>query len=265
MSQDNTPPPPHHWYSPQSQPPPSPPPAPPGEPPLPGTLDLRSLFEALLRSPRALVRRLADPGHGAFIPFVLIAMLSLVVFGGVLGSFAMGTQMWTAPLKITAGLLIAGVICFPSLYIFSCLAGSQAGASQLAATLAGMLALSGLLLLGFAPAVWIFTQATDSLGFMGALALLLAGVALVFGFRFLKDAVGSTGAVSKGPFSVWSIIFLLVTLQMTTSLRPILGTSDRLLTDEKKFFLQHWIESAGEELPGKQKTAATTPETWPSR
>ena len=268
MNQDSTPPPPHHWYSPESSPPTPPSTAtatPRIEPPLPETLNLRSLFEALLRSPRALVRRLADPGHGAFIPFLVIAVLSLIVFGAVLGSFAMGAQMWAAPLKITAGLLIAGIICYPSLYIFSCLAGSQAGASQLAATFAGMLALSGLLLLGFAPAVWIFTQATNSLGFMGVLALASWLVALIFGFRFLKDAVSATGAVSKGPFSVWSIIFLLVTLQMTTSLRPILGRSNHLLTDEKKFFIQHWIESSGEELDAKKATATTTATTPQSR
>jgi len=241
-------------YGPQASPPPR------VEPPLPETLNLRALFEALLRSPRALVRRLADPGHGALIPFLLLAIVSLIVFGAVLGSFAMGTQMWAAPLKITAGLLIAGVICYPSLYIFSCLAGSQAGASQLAASFAGMLALAGLLLLGFAPAVWIFTQATNSLGFMGLLALGAWLIALTFGFRFLKDAVGATGAVSKGPFSVWSIIFLLVTLQMTTSLRPIIGRESWLLTDEKKFFIQHWIESAGEELPD-HRAAATSSNT----
>ncbi|MCW1925866.1 hypothetical protein OKA05_25125 [Luteolibacter arcticus] len=252
-----TPAPPPSPYGPQAQAP-----APRVEPPLPETLNLRTLFEALLRSPRALVRRLADPGHGALLPFLGIAILSLLVFGAVLGSFAMGTQMWAAPLKITVGLLIAGVICFPSLYIFSCLAGSQAGASQLAATFAGMMALAGLLLLGFAPAVWIFTQATNSLGFMGVLALASWFIALIFGFRFLKDAVGSTGAISKGPVTVWSIIFLLVTLQMTTSLRPILGRESWLLTDEKKFFIQHWIESAGKELPSKPKpaTADATPQ-----
>jgi hypothetical protein len=247
--------------SPYGTPAPAPPPR--VEPPLPETLNLRSLFEALLRSPRALVRRLATPGHGAFGPFLGIAILSLIVFGGVLGSFAMGAQMWAAPLKITVGLLIAGLICFPSLYIFSCLAGSQAGAAQLAATFAGMLALSGLLLLGFAPAVWIFTQATNSLGFMGMLALGAWLIALIFGFRFLRDAVSSTGAVSKGPFSVWSIIFLLVTLQMTTSMRPILSRSSHLLTDEKKFFIQHWIESAGKELPDSKKTAATNSSATP--
>ena len=255
MNSDTPPPPtftPHPAYPPQS-------PAPRVEPPLPEKLVLRALVEALLRSPRGLVRRLADPGHGAFLPFLGLAIVSLLVFGAVLGSFAMGQQMWAAPVKITGGLLIAGLICFPSLYIFSCLAGSQAGASQLAATFAGMLALAGLLLLGFAPAVWIFTQATDSLGFMGVLAIVPWFIAVIFGFRFLRDAVGSTGAISKGPFTVWSCIFLVVTLQMTTSLRPILGRSNRFLTDEKKFFIQHWIESAGSVLTNNATAEVTNP------
>jgi len=228
---------------------PVPRPEPRPEPPLPDTLDMRSILEALLRSPKGLVKRLATPGHGALVPFIGIAAISMVVFGLVLGSFAMNEQLWAAPLKITLGLLIAGLICFPSLYIFSCLSGSSAGAGQLAATLAGMLALTGLLLLGFAPAVWIFTQATDAFGFMGALTLLPWFVALAFGFRFLQTAVDSTGATSNGPLTIWSCIFLVVTLQMSTSLRPILGREPRFLTHEKKFFIQHWIDTADESLP----------------
>jgi hypothetical protein len=233
-------------------------PQPHAEPPLPEKLDTRSLFEALLRSPKALIKRLAEPGHGTLLPFLLLAIISTIVFGAVLGTFAMHEQIWAAPLKITVGLLLSGLICFPSLYIFSCLAGSQAGASQLAATLAGMLALSGLLLLGFTPAVWIFTQATNGYGFMGVIALGTWFIAVAFGFRFLGSAIASTGANSKVPLIVWSCIFLVVTLQMTTSLRPIIGRSDRLLTSDKLFFLQHWIQSAGESLPDPGSSASST-------
>lgn len=219
---------------------------------------MRSLFEALLRSPKGLIQRLSHPGHGALIPFLLLAVVSMAVFGLVLGTFAMHQQIWAAPLKITAGLLISGLICFPSLYIFSCLAGSRAGASQLAATLAGMLALAGLLLLGFAPAVWIFTQATDGYGFMGSIAVATWLIAIAFGFRFLSVAITSTGANSKVPLAVWSMIFLVVTLQMSTSLRPIIGRSERFLTNEKLFFLQHWVDSASKSLPapGPAETAS---------
>jgi hypothetical protein len=224
---------------------PSPPPL---ESPLPENPDLKSLFEALLRRPHALVARLADGGHGATGRFAIMAVLSFLLFGFVLGCFAKHEQLWAAPAKITAGLLFAGVICFPSLYIFSTLAGARISIAQLAACLAGALALAGLLLLGFAPAVWIFAESTDSLGFMGTLGIGAWLIALVFAMRFLKSAVVATGGTQKAPLVIWSAVFLLVTLQMTTSLRPILGRSAALLTQEKKFFLQHWGEQIGENL-----------------
>ncbi|MGL5019823.1 MAG: hypothetical protein ACRDBP_16935, partial [Luteolibacter sp.] len=108
-------------------------------------------------------------------------------------------------------------------------------------------------LLGFAPAVWIFAESTDSLGFMGALAIGAWIVAVSFALRFLKSVVALTGGSQRGPLVIWSAVFLLVTLQMTTSLRPILGRSSVLLTQEKKFFIQHWFETMGESL--KPETA----------
>ncbi len=221
---------------------------PPLEAPLPEILDLKSLFEALLRRPQALVARLADGNHGATGRFVLMAVVSFLLFGFVLGCFAKHEQLWAAPAKITAGLLFSGVICFPSLYIFSTLAGARVSISQLAACLAGALALAGLLVLGFAPAVWIFAESTDSFGFMGALAVGSWVIAVFFALRFLKSVVFATGGTQKGPVMIWSAVFLLVTLQMTTSLRPILGRSDDFLTQEKKFFLQHWGDTFGESL-----------------
>lgn len=229
---------------------------PPIEAPLPEKPDFKSLFEALLRRPRALVERLSEPGHGATGKFALMAVVSILLFGFVLGCFAKHEQLWAAPLKITGGLLISGIICFPSLYIFSTLAGARVGISQLAACLAGALALAGLLLLGFAPAVWIFVESTDSFGFIGTLGIGAWIIALVFSLKFLKSAVFATGGTQKGPLFIWSVVFLLVTLQMTTSLRPILGRSPVLLTQEKKFFLQHWGDTMGESLtPETPKTA----------
>jgi hypothetical protein len=36
------------------------------------------------------------------------------------------------------------------------------------------------------------------------------------------------------------VIFVLVVLQMTTALRPILGKADTFLPTENKFFVSHW-------------------------
>lgn len=231
-------------------------PPPPLEDPLPDQLDLKTLFEALLRRPHALVRRLAEPNHGATGRFALMSVISFLMFGFVLGCFAKHEQLWAAPVKITAGLIFSGLICFPSLYIFATLAGARVTITQLAACLAGALSLAGLLLLGFAPAVWIFAESTDSLGFMGTLAIGAWLIAIFFAFKFLKSVIYATGGSQKGPIYIWSSVFLLVTLQMTTSLRPILGRSNDRLTQEKKFFLQHWSDTFGSSL----KRPSPTPE-----
>ena len=244
--------------------PPSPQP-PPLEAPLPLNPDMKTLFEALLRRPHALVARLADGNHGATGRFALLAIVSFLIFGFVLGCFAKHEQLWAAPAKITAGLLFSGLICFPSLYIFSTLAGARVSIPQLAACLAGALALAGLLLLGFAPAVWIFAESTDSFGFMGALAIGAWAVAVLFALRFLKSVVIATGGTQKGPLMIWSAVFLLVTLQMTTSLRPILGRSEVFLTQEKKFFLQHWSDQFGGSLtPQTTASPVEKPATSPA-
>lgn len=231
---------------------------PPLEAPLLETIDTRTLIEALLRRPVDLAIRLAEPGHRATGRFAAIMSASILLFGLVLGCFAKHEQLWAAPAKIAVGMAFSALICFPSFYIFSTLAGARASVSQLAACLAGALALAGLLLLGFAPAVWIFAESTDSLGFMGSLAIGAWIIALLFALRFLKSTVLISGGTQKAPLAIWSAVFLLVTLQMTTSLRPILGRSDTLLTPEKKFFLVHWGETFGTEL--KAESAATTPD-----
>lgn len=229
---------------------------PPLEPPLSENPDFRTLVEALLRRPHALVMHLGKADGGATSRFGALALLSFLLFGLVLGCFAKHEQLWAAPLKIAAGLLVSGVICFPSLYIFATLAGSRVTPGQLAATLAGALALAGLLLLGFAPAIWIFAESTDSFGFMGVLAVGSWLIAFTFALRFLRAMALVSGGTQAGPLRIWSFVFLLVTLQMTTSLRPILGRSDEMLTSEKKFFLQHWSDYFGETLPAPEPPAA---------
>lgn len=235
------------------------PPERPAETPLPDQLDLKSLFEGLLRRPKDLIPKLGVPGHQAAGKLALLILVTFAMFGVVLGCFAKHEQLWAAPLKMSAGLLFSSFICFPSLYIFSALAGARMTVSQLAVCFAAALTVTGLLLLGFAPAIWIFAESSDSFGFIGALVLIIWLISLVFGFGFLRNAVKVSGGGQDGPMILWFGIFLLVTLQMSTSLRPILGRSDAFLTSEKRFFLQHWGMTMGTSLSpvGKVPSATT--------
>jgi hypothetical protein len=165
-----------------------------------------------------------------------------LIYGVVVGTFSGGAQLWIAPAKIALGLVISAAICLPSLYIFGCLSGSQARLSEVCGLLAGMLLLSTVLLIGFAPVAWIFSESTESVAWMGALHLLFCLLATLFGLRFMKAGFAHTHARSQAGINVWIIIFLLVALQMTTALRPILGRSDSFFPKEKQFFLGHWID-----------------------
>jgi len=113
---------------------------------------------------------------------------------------------------------------------------------EVAGLVAGCLALMTVLLVGFAPVAWVFSQSTHSVAAMGALHWLFWTVSTAFGWRFLKQGFAHLQAESAAGLRVWMIIFLLVAVQMATALRPIIGTADTLLPSEKQFFLSHWVE-----------------------
>ena len=202
-----------------------------------------SAIESILRQPRRVMFQLREPGAGKVIgALVVIAVICSLIYGVIVGSFSGGDQWWAAPAKTCAGLLISAVICLPSLYIFASLSGSQARLTEIAGLVAGLLALMTVLLIGFAPVAWLFSQSTDSIVWMGFLHLLFCFIATAFGLRFLNAGFGQSKAKSNAGFNTWVIIFLLVLVQMTTALRPLLGTSPTFLPTEKKFFLTHWFD-----------------------
>jgi len=211
-------------------------------------------IEAILRQPRRVMFQLRQPGGAKLIAaMILVSICCSLVYGVVVGTFSGGTQLWAAPVKIAAGLMISALICLPSLYIFTCLSGSQARLIEVFGLLAGLLMLMTILLIGFAPVAWIFSQSTESLAWMGTLHLIFWFIATVFGLRFLEAGFSHSNARSLAGFRTWVIIFLLVALQMTTALRPILGTADTFFPKEKRFFVAHWSEClkapAGESKP----------------
>lgn len=199
--------------------------------------------EAILRQPRRVMFQLRQPGSGPLIGrMLLVALLCSLVYGIVVGTFSMGTQLWAVPVKTAAGLMISALICLPSLYIFACLSGSQARLAEISGFVAGLLLLMTLLLIGFAPVAWLFSQSTQSLAWMGALHLALWLIATFFGLRFLQAGFSHSQTRSRAGLNTWIIIFVLVVLQMTTALRPLVGTADTFLPTEKKLFLVHWAD-----------------------
>ena len=213
--------------------------------PLEGGTSFSILIGKLLRKPLSIFHELETGNlswqiHGVLI---LVAVVCLSVFGFVVGTFSWGSQLWSAPLKIVSGLIFSALICLPSLYIFTCIGGLEARFSSVVGMLCSIVALSSLLLVGFAPVVWLFSVSSTSTVFIGFMLLTLWMICVGFGFTLIFRAGKAMGMTNTGHLLVWCMIFLLVTVQMTTSLRPIVGESDSLFNfGEKKFFLQYWSE-----------------------
>ena len=202
------------------------------------------ILETLLKRPAQLIDALQQKGGGGVSMWLaVVALLALAAYGLVVGTFSGGDQLVAAPLKISLGALLSMLICLPSLFIFACLTGAEVTLRGTTGVLNAALALTALLLIGFAPVAWVFSQSTESVAFIGALHLVFWLIALGFGLRLLRTFMDLLRVRDRVHLKVWSCIFILVSLQMTTALRPIVGTSPQRLPSEKKFFLEHWFEN----------------------
>jgi hypothetical protein len=214
--------------------------------PLPAGLGWNGILSALLRQPGQIVYQLNQLPGAWRVAAVLavIALLCLVAYGVVVGGFSGGAQLWVAPLKIAGGALLTAAICLPSLYVLACLGGAHEALKlgPLAGLLLATIALNATLLVSFAPIAWVFSQSTDSIAFISCLHLVLWGVGFYFGLRLVLIGAQFFGVIDRGYLLLWILIVTLVSLQMMTTLRPIVGRSERLLPAKKKFFMNHWLE-----------------------
>jgi hypothetical protein len=239
-------------------PPPIPPPQPRGRPQRPDeeqraafTEDFKPLdnvtpsavTDALLKRPARLAHELLH-GRASSVRISLlgVSIAGLLVYGVVMACFSGGAQFWAVPIKLLSGVFLSAAICIPSLYILTALSGSRLTLGDVWGLLLTALALSSLLLAGFAPVAWLFSQSTGTAAWMGLLHLLLWVAALAFGYRLLKAALEHTGGRQIHVLRLWAVVFLAVLFQMSTVLRPMVGPFKPLQVGEKRFFVQHWVD-----------------------
>lgn len=225
---------------------------------LSGTPSLMPLVEALLKRPGELVN-LVREGRGSRAISILfgLALACFLMYGAMMGGFSGHPQWLAAAVKVAVGMLLAALLCYPSLFIFACLSGADVRPGQAAALLVGSLALVSVLLLGFVPVAFIFTCSTNAVSFMGFIHLVIWLASFAIGTRFLRQGLKALSASRPGIIAVWCLVFLLTMVQMSTTLRPLVGTSPEFLRKEKKFFLVHWGETVDAEIKANQEEAAS--------
>jgi len=189
-------------------------------------------------------------------PFLLFfgAILCYVAYGVAAGFFQGGAQIGVALIKVPLILLGSLALCIPSLYVFTALSGTQLDARGFAKALAGFAGIAGLILIALMPVIWLFSVSTISLGFVVWLHVFAWLTALAFGRQFLVSAFGAASRAA----GLWLVLMLLVSLQMTTYLRPVLwrDAGQPLFAREKLSFFSHLAEVAKWNPP---KSALTAP------
>ncbi|MCU0723257.1 MAG: hypothetical protein MUC63_06535 [Planctomycetes bacterium] len=218
----------------------APPPAPPAPEPAEGAA---GFLAALLKAPRAAGEAIArGPNPVALgLKYLAAAAVFHALFGVAAGLFG---GLETALMAAAKGPLIAlGSLglCLPSLYVFGSLGGATLSLARTFALGAACLAMTGILLVGLAPVAWLFAVSTESLPFVVFLVAAVWVVSVSFAGRML----GKIGVRDLSPTSLtieaWFLVFVLVSAQMTTCLRPVLTPPSRgWWTGEKMFFLSHF-------------------------
>ena len=227
-----------------------------------GDYTFSNIINHLLKKPLSVIHSIDEREGVRWMPIFAMTILSLTLFGFILGSFQGATeQMYLAPAKIVGGVLFSSLICLPSLYIFCCIGGLDKKFSTILGIQSCTMAITSLLLIGFSPVIWLFSSSSESLSFFGFLCISIWLICLFMGLKFLTKTGKAFGMSHTKHLYLWASIFTLVTLQMPTTLRPIIGQSETgkiLELDEKKFFLQHWIDEID-----KQSTLNRKKSTYP--
>ena len=209
---------------------------------------LLSALDEVLRRPWAVIGR-ADLGGSSSLSYLLGgALVCCVLYGAASGFFQGGSQVWVAALKAPLIVLASLLLCAPSFYVLSSLAGVEVSPRWLLATFAGLGAMLGLLLVALMPITWLFSVSSASLAFITVLQVCVWIVAVHFGFKFLAVAFENRGA--QRPSMAWVLLFLVVSLQVSSQMRPVLwrAEGEDLFAPRKMFFLQHFYEvAAGED------------------
>lgn len=206
-----------------------------------------SALEGVLKHPAQLVHDISK-GKKGWMPYLMATFLAgTLLYGFVMGTYSGGTQLWAAPVKFAFGFFMSALLTFPSLYIFTCVNGADLKIKTVFFLLLLSMSLTVVLLIGFAPVAWIFSQTTNNLPLMGWIHLILWITSVGFGLRLLSSAFGLLARDFTGGLVAWVFVFLLVCFQMSAVLRPLLGTSKLFLSDEKVFFLSYWFSCMGGE------------------
>lgn len=205
----------------------------------PGPRGTLGTFHDLLTRPLVLLERAREARGLPLVSLLVGTALCYALYGAAAGFFQGGAQVWLAAFKVPLIIGMTFLLCLPSLFVFSALAGADWSGRKFLAVVSGFAATLGLLLAALLPIAWLFSVSSRYLASAVWLHILLWLLAIGVGWRFLSLALSDIGA--RGGMILWLLLFCVVSFQVATFLRPVLWRQpdQPLFTRGKMFFLEH--------------------------
>ncbi|MCI0692091.1 actin-binding WH2 domain-containing protein [candidate division KSB1 bacterium] len=172
---------------------------------------------------------------GSKISSLLMAIsVFFAVYGFIIGAFNGVLQAISAGIKLPIFYLLTLIVCFPTLYVFGTLFGSNKSFGQYFVLLLSAIAVISVILLGFAPVTFFFMITTDHYLFFKILNVTIFSIAGVLGLTFFyqgmrfisqdnPEGIGIRAHILK----LWIILYGFVGSQLGWTLRPFFGAPDQ--------------------------------------
>lgn len=209
-------------------------------------LDVRSfgaVLDALLRSPARLLGALHD--EGAAPRLLVMSVVGLASTGLAMSSWSGGPQLVLVPIKLATLALVTALVCMPSLHVLSALSGGGQSLRETAGAMTMGVALASVLALALAPIAWVLSAATSSIAFAGALYLVVFLIAAAFGLGLVRRTLAAAAGSRVRGLGAWSVMFVVVALQLGTTLRPLVGPFDGFWLHDRASFVTHLFDCLG--------------------
>ena len=210
--------------------------------------DEKGTISRLLKSPGGLARQITED-HDLWrcgLHLLLWGLVCHALYGVAMALFGGVAAAAMTSLKAPAIALASVLVCLPSLYVFAAVGGRPLSVSQTFAIGSAVVAMIGLLLLGLAPVAWLFAVSTKSSAFTVLFSVTAWCIAVGFARRFINQLRKVPSFSHTTGLKWWLFVYMLVSLQMVTTQRPLLERpKGQWYRGEKQFFLVHFVGSLG--------------------
>jgi hypothetical protein len=208
-------------------------------------------------------------------PWIRMLNLYLLVnifafgYGVIMGAYHSVLQAVVAGLKVELLFSLVLLICFPAFFIIQFIQGSKLRLSQMISIILSGFALTGAILVSFAPVIVFFMLTGCNYYFLQLLHIAVFVLSGFFGMKMVVDALKFScekknvyPQVGVAVFRFWVVIIAFVGIQLAWNLRPFLGDRGQpfeLFRDYEGNFYTAVIYSAKKLVESDKDPAETRP------